>query len=160
MTDYQFYMLLATAAGPVVALGVGAAQCLLIFSGLRQMQAASRARAVARGNHDGHGIAALGNHGGYGIAALGNHDGYGIATRANHGGSRGDDGGFGEATRRKHGRAQRTHPPHRKRDRVIPPQGGVISNRHPVALKIPPVAEDNPSVASNPLVALSRRIRP
>ena len=44
MTDYQFYMLLATAAGPVVALGVGAAQCLLIFSGLRQMQAASRAR--------------------------------------------------------------------------------------------------------------------
>ncbi len=44
MTDYQFYMLLATAAGPVVALGVGGAQCLLIFSGLRQMQAASRAR--------------------------------------------------------------------------------------------------------------------
>ena len=44
MTDYQFYMLLATAAGPVVALGVGAAQCLLIFSGLRQMRAASRAR--------------------------------------------------------------------------------------------------------------------
>ncbi|MCY4383972.1 MAG: hypothetical protein OXE44_12565, partial [Nitrospinae bacterium] len=44
MTDYQFYMLLATSAGPVVALGVGGAQCLLIFSGLRQMQAASRAR--------------------------------------------------------------------------------------------------------------------
>lgn len=44
MTDYQFYMLLATAAGPVVALGVGGAQCLLIFSGLRQMRAASRAR--------------------------------------------------------------------------------------------------------------------
>ncbi len=44
MTDYQFYMLLATAAGPLVALGVGGAQCLLIFSGLRQMQAASRAR--------------------------------------------------------------------------------------------------------------------
>lgn len=44
MTDYQFYMLLATAAGPVVALGVGAAQCLLILSGLRQMRAASRAR--------------------------------------------------------------------------------------------------------------------
>ena len=44
MTDYQFYMLLATAAGPVVALGVGGAQCLLIFSGLRQMGAASRAR--------------------------------------------------------------------------------------------------------------------
>ena len=44
MTDYQFYMLLATAAGPVVALGVGVTQCLLIFSGLRQMQAASRAR--------------------------------------------------------------------------------------------------------------------
>lgn len=44
MTDYQFYMLLATAAGPLVALGVGSAQCLLIFSGLRQMQAASRAR--------------------------------------------------------------------------------------------------------------------
>ena len=37
MTDYQFYMLLATSAGPVVALGVGGAQCLLIFSGLRQM---------------------------------------------------------------------------------------------------------------------------
>ena len=44
MTDYQFYMLLATAAGPVVALGVGAAQCLLIFSGLRQMRAASLSR--------------------------------------------------------------------------------------------------------------------
>ena len=44
MTDYQFYMLLATSAGPVVAFGVGGAQCLLIFSGLRQMQAASRAR--------------------------------------------------------------------------------------------------------------------
>lgn len=44
MTDYQFYMLLATAAGPLVALGVGGAQCLLIFSGLRQMRAASRAR--------------------------------------------------------------------------------------------------------------------
>ena len=44
MTDYQFYMLLATSAGPVVALGGGGAQCLLIFSGLRQMQAASRAR--------------------------------------------------------------------------------------------------------------------
>ncbi|MYA96700.1 MAG: hypothetical protein F4X91_09880 [Nitrospinae bacterium] len=44
MTDYQFYILLATAAGPVVALGVGGAQCLLIFSGLRQMRAASRAR--------------------------------------------------------------------------------------------------------------------
>ena len=44
MTDYQFYMLLATAAGPVVALGVGGAQCLLIFSGLRQMRAASRVR--------------------------------------------------------------------------------------------------------------------
>ena len=44
MTEYQFYMLLATSAGPVVALGVGGAQCLLIFSGLRQMQAASRAR--------------------------------------------------------------------------------------------------------------------
>ena len=44
MTDYQFYMLLATAAGPVVALGVGGAQCLLIFGGLRQMRAASRAR--------------------------------------------------------------------------------------------------------------------
>ena len=43
MTDYQFYMLLATAAGPVVALVVGA-QCLLIFRGLRQMEAASRAR--------------------------------------------------------------------------------------------------------------------
>ena len=44
MTDYQFYMLLATAAGPVVELVVGGAQCLLIFSGLRQMEAASRAR--------------------------------------------------------------------------------------------------------------------
>ncbi len=44
MTDYQFYMLLATAAGPLVALGVGGAQCLLIFSGLRQMRAASRVR--------------------------------------------------------------------------------------------------------------------
>ena len=44
MTNYQFYMLLATAAGPLVALGVGGAQCLLILSGLRQMQAASRAR--------------------------------------------------------------------------------------------------------------------
>ncbi len=44
MTDYQFYMFLATAAGPLVALGVGGAQCLLIFSGLRQMEAASRAR--------------------------------------------------------------------------------------------------------------------
>ena len=44
MTDYQFYMLLATAAGPLVALGVGGAQCLLIFSGLRQMRAASHAR--------------------------------------------------------------------------------------------------------------------
>ena len=44
MTDYQFYMLLATAAGPLVALGVGGAQCLLIFSGLRHMRAASRVR--------------------------------------------------------------------------------------------------------------------
>ena len=44
MTDYQFYMLLATAAGPVVELVVGGAQCLLIFRGLRQMEAASRAR--------------------------------------------------------------------------------------------------------------------
>ena len=44
MTDYQFYMLLATAAGPLVALGVGGAQCLLIFGGLRQMRAASRVR--------------------------------------------------------------------------------------------------------------------
>ncbi len=44
MTDYQFYMLLATAAGPLVALAVGGAQCLLIFSGLRQMREASRAR--------------------------------------------------------------------------------------------------------------------
>jgi len=44
MTDYQFYMLLATAAGPVVALVVVGAQCLLIFRGLRQMEAASRAR--------------------------------------------------------------------------------------------------------------------
>ena len=44
MTDYQFYMLLATAAGPVVEFGVGGAQYLLIFSGLRQMQVASRAR--------------------------------------------------------------------------------------------------------------------
>lgn len=44
MTDYQFYMLLATAAGPVVEFGVGGAQCLLIFRGLRQMEAASRAR--------------------------------------------------------------------------------------------------------------------
>ncbi len=44
MTDYQFYMFLATAAGPLVALGVGGAQCLLIFGGLRQMEAATRAR--------------------------------------------------------------------------------------------------------------------
>ena len=42
MTDYQFYMLLATAAGPVVELAVGGAQCLLIFSGLRQMREDSR----------------------------------------------------------------------------------------------------------------------
>ena len=42
MTDYQFYMLLATAAGPVVELAVGGAQCLLVFSGLRQMREDSR----------------------------------------------------------------------------------------------------------------------
>lgn len=42
MTDYQFYMLLATAAGPVVELAVGGAQCLLIFIGLRQMREDSR----------------------------------------------------------------------------------------------------------------------
>ena len=42
MTDYQFYMLLATAAGLVVELAVGGAQCLLIFSGLRQMREDSR----------------------------------------------------------------------------------------------------------------------
>ena len=42
MTDYQFYMLLATAAGPLVELAVGGAQCLLIFSGLRQMREDSR----------------------------------------------------------------------------------------------------------------------
>lgn len=42
MTDYQFYMLLATAAGPIVELAVGGAQCLLIFSGLRQMREDSR----------------------------------------------------------------------------------------------------------------------